>query len=426
MSKKLLAVLIFITPFLFVAYASSAQAGGDYIVHTIKHGEVPSVLAKKYNVSLADLESLNNWGPKVILHVGDKVKLPVGAHLSTAADSVKPATPPVAITPAQEPQSKVVSATVTPVQQVEADTSHYVIHVIQKGEIPSVLARKYKVNVDELKDLNNWTPKTIWHVGDKVKLPRTPQTTTDEPAKTVAPPVAKVAAPVVDTTAKATPAAPQGSETTHVVLKKETLYSIGKKYKVTTQQIKDWNHLTDNNISEGQTLVLYTSTPVAQPATGANTPPAAPVVNETPAPAQPKQVVASKPVTPAPASVPPATQKPVVDTASANVSPEGYFASSFGKDIAGKNLQVANGVAMTFKTASGWTDKKYYVLMNDVAPGSIVKITTADGKSVYAKILWNMGDAQDSEGLNFRISDAAASVLGIKDLKFQLTVTYYR
>jgi len=42
----------------------------------------------------------------------------------------------------------------------------------------------------------------------------------------------------------------------HVVLPKEGLYTISKKYGVTVQQIKDWNNLTSNNLSVGQQLIV--------------------------------------------------------------------------------------------------------------------------------------------------------------------------
>jgi hypothetical protein len=83
-------------------------------------------------------------------------------------------------------------------------------------------------------------------------------------------------------------------------------------------------------------------------------------------------------------------------------------------------------MAMTFKTASGWNDKKYYILMNDAPPGSVVQVTNEDGKAIYAKVLWNMGDEKDNDGLNFRLSDAAAAALGLKASKFQLAVTFYQ
>jgi hypothetical protein len=53
-----------------------------------------------------------------------------------------------------------------------------------------------------------------------------------------------------------------------------------------------------------------------------------------------------------------------------------------------------------------------------------VRVTSLTGKSIYAKVLWKLEDIKLNQGLTFRISDAAASVLGITDQKFRLTVQY--
>ena len=84
-----------------------------------------------------------------------------------------------------------------------------------------------------------------------------------------------------------------------------------------------------------------------------------------------------------------------------------------------------NGQAMSFKTEAGWSDYKYYILINDAPVGSIIKITAANGKIAYAKVLWNMGDMKENEGLVCRISNATAAALGINETLFNLELTYY-
>jgi len=262
------------------------------------------------------------------------------------------------------------------------------------------------------------------HVGDKIKLPAgahlangTDSVKVSSAPVTTIPPPAVVSKPAADTVANTMPVAPTGNQTTYVVQKKETLYSISKKFNITVARLKNWNHLIEDNITEGQKLIIYTNTPPSPTAAGVNNAPVSPSVAVSLAPAQPGSVA------PPPLAAAPAQPKPV-DTAT--VPAAGYFSTTFGTDVSGKKLQTANGMAMTFKTASGWTDKKYYILMNDASPGSIVQITNADGKAIYAKVLWKMGNPEDNEGLNFRISDAAAAVLGLNDIKFPITVAYYQ
>jgi len=377
-----------------------------YVMHTIKKGEVFSVLSKKYNVPVADILSINNFKSSHILHAGDKIKLPKPAAAGNAATE----TP---VTPSQQQAETTPEATVVPTETATVD------HTVEKGERFSVLAKKYNVSVEDILKLNNFKASHVLHVGDKIKLPATAAETT--PASVPAQPQQTVSQQPVEETKPAAAAAP----ITHTVKARETLYSIARKYNVTIADIKNWNNLTGNNISTGQQLSINGNAPqqpaVTQPAPANQTassqqaPPSVPV---TATPAAPK-VTTTTNNKPAPQQAQPA----VINEA--NIPASGYFSGMFGKDVAGRKLKTANGTAMTFKTASGWNDKKYYVLMNDVPPGAIVQVTNEEGKAIYAKVLWNMGDEKDNEGLTFRISDAAAAALDIKNTKFQVGVTYY-
>lgn len=104
---------------------------------------------------------------------------------------------------------------------------------------------------------------------------------------------------------------------------------------------------------------------------------------------------------------------------------EGVFASVFTTD-GQKSINSKSGEAATFKSTSGWQDKKYYVLMNDVAPGTILKIESMENKIVYAKVLGSMPEMKENNGLLLRISNAAASYLGIIDPRFPVRISYYQ
>lgn len=105
----------------------------------------------------------------------------------------------------------------------------------------------------------------------------------------------------------------------------------------------------------------------------------------------------------------------------------GYFQSHFEKQIRSiplsKNETVTSGI---FKTLSGWQDGKYYLLIDKVPPGTIIRIINpSNNKAVYAKVLGEMSGIRQNEGLNIRISNAAAATLGIEEQdKFILKVNY--
>ena len=104
-------------------------------------------------------------------------------------------------------------------------------------------------------------------------------------------------------------------------------------------------------------------------------------------------------------------------------SNEGFFKNLFITQPAQKNIKEETGIAGTFKSTSGWEDKKYYCLHNSVAAGTIIKIT-ANQVTIYAKVLDIMPDLKQNEGLIIRISSAAAAALGITDARFQCSLYY--
>ncbi len=121
-------------------------------------------------------------------------------------------------------------------------------------------------------------------------------------------------------------------------------------------------------------------------------------------------------------------EKPVIIHEERPVPPEsGYFKSSFEQQVkiipAIKNETVTSGI---FKTISGWQDAKYYLLMDGVQPGTVVKIINPENnKTVFAKVLGEMSGIRQNEGLDIRISNAAASALQVKEQdKFIVKVNY--
>ena len=105
----------------------------------------------------------------------------------------------------------------------------------------------------------------------------------------------------------------------------------------------------------------------------------------------------------------------------------GFFKNDFQQQV--RAFPQTNEQTVTssiFKTVSGWADEKYYLLINNVEPGTIVKITNpANGKVLYAKTLYSMDKVRKNQGVDIRISDAAASVLSIYETdKFIVQLNY--
>jgi LysM repeat protein len=245
----------------------------------------------------------------------------------------------------------------------------------------------------------------------------------------------------------------------HIVAEKEGMYRLSVNYnKVPAANIKKWNSLSSDQLKNGTKLVVgylkvkSDQSPIASGGSnkitvGGSAPVAVqetakPVTKEIetkknddlaskPAAQNPSTKTATSPVgaglpkeEPASAPEEPNAKPEVINTSSNNGAPAnhkgGFFKSQYNES--GK---TTTGNAGTFKSTSGWNDGKYYALMNNVPIGTIVKITfSSTNKSIYAKVLGQLPEMKESTGLAVRLSDAAASELGVAISKFYVDVKY--
>jgi hypothetical protein len=105
-----------------------------------------------------------------------------------------------------------------------------------------------------------------------------------------------------------------------------------------------------------------------------------------------------------------------------NNNKEGYYASMFSNQSKSTTIQTLEGTASIFKSLSGWDDGKFYILTNQMPIGTIVRITTPELKSICAKVINSLPDLGDA--IQYRLSDAAATILGISNKIFKVSVTY--
>lgn len=199
----------------------------------------------------------------------------------------------------------------------------------------------------------------------------------------------------------------------HVVERGDNLYRLNLQYFTPgIPRIKEWNQLKSETLKDGDMLVVGYL--------GGNEP----LVNANSADALPS-MVASAPVPAAPAAVEAAPVKQVVAIPQVSAA-EGYYAAQFSAALPAQQLLEISGTAGLFKSITGWGDKRYYVLMNEVVPGSIVRITVDQVKYICAKVLGPIPDNKPNKGLLVRLSNAAAAALGVSEMMFTATVNYFQ
>jgi hypothetical protein len=220
--------------------------------------------------------------------------------------------------------------------------------------------------------------------------------------------------------------------------------------------LRKWNNLTNDAVTTGQKLIVgYVMSPDASLANALKAPvpektdvaklteqkPVAKKEEEKPAakvetPQTPERRIetaaerkAEPPIERKPDPVTEKRSEPVrtVSTAAVNDGNGGFFKPMFESQTKSQPLQKDEmASAGIFKTASGWQDAKYYALIDNVEPGTIIRVVNPNNnKAVYAKVLDKMTGIRQNQGYDVRISNAAATALDISDTeKFFVRVHY--
>jgi membrane-bound lytic murein transglycosylase D len=104
--------------------------------------------------------------------------------------------------------------------------------VVQKGDNLGNIAKKYAVSVEDLKQWNNLSDVNV-QLGFQLKIANETENLEEQVA------VKK-----------------EYKTQEYVVLKGDNIGNIAKKYKVSSDDIKLWNNLVDNNIQLGSTIIV--------------------------------------------------------------------------------------------------------------------------------------------------------------------------
>lgn len=171
----------------------------DRSVHIVKSGESLGSIAKKYHVSVSQLQRWNNLKGTTIYPKQKLIVYASGAPMAQAGNA-------------------------TPVER--STTSK--IHVVKSGETLGKIAAKYKCTVTDLKKWNNLSGTNI-KVGQKLKV-YPPQNNSDP--KTT------------------------NNASTYTVKSGDSLWEIAKKFNTTVDNLKKINNLKTNNLKVGQKLKL--------------------------------------------------------------------------------------------------------------------------------------------------------------------------
>ena len=304
----------------------------------------------------------------------------------------------------------------------------YLVHTIAPKENWYSLGRLYNANPKEIAPYNGMSIDKTLKIGQQVNVPLNAVNFAQNGMKTAD----EVFIPVY-----------------HIIQDKEWMYRVSVNYhKVPVETLEYWNGITNDQVKAGMKLIIgYLKVKKDQSALASQVPPAGISPAGIKVQTQPTQVVV-KEEEKKPELMEKKTDPPIVNQETKDIKPldekktveeksspiitrplntstvsnanEGYFRSIY--EPTGKS---ASGFAGIFKSTSGWQDTKYYALMNNVAVGTIIRVTNpSSGKMIYAKVLGDLPDMKESIGLTIRVSDAGTSELGVLEGKFNVSISY--
>ena len=183
--------------------------GKKVIIYKVEAKETYYSIAKKYNVPYKEVMEFNE---SQLLQIGSTLKIPTSIPFTTPTTYTNP----------------------TPFD-AGALSADFIEYTIKAKDNLNMLAGKYGTTIDEIKRVNQLNSINL-RIGQVLKIP----TTNGK--------VESITQPALVNTVKS------DGNFEHTVATNETIYSIAKKYNLTTYQLKAANNLTENELTVGQKL----------------------------------------------------------------------------------------------------------------------------------------------------------------------------
>ena len=337
----------------------------------------------------------------------------------------------------------------TPMDSIGVETVNgktFIIHKVDEKETLFAISRRYKVSVDAILEYNKEAEKGL-EIGQIVKVPYTPKQ-----------------------------AVKPGDGLIHTVEAKETMFSISRKYGVTTDEIKQWNNLTDNTLSIGQSLVIKKKNSGSQQVTPLTSKKGVHTVGQqetvfsiakqygitqqqlkdwnnlqsnelkigqTLFVSQPERSVASvqhQEVQPPVKTQEPVKEAPGVKQEPVKKDPEPVRnepvkptsqteqqapSIKISESVKNGSETVQGGLAELIEGTEG--NRKYLALHRTAPIGTILKVRNEmNNREVFVRVTGKLPDTALTEKVIIRISKSAYDRLGAIDQRFRVEVTYYK
>ncbi|MBF4487925.1 LysM peptidoglycan-binding domain-containing protein [Flavobacterium sp. CSZ] len=209
--------------------------------YKVRKGDNLGAIAARYNVNVIDLKKWNNLKTNSVA-LGRNLK--IKSDIDAVVKNPKEVKATLAI-------EKKAEEAVAVVDDKDKASKVYDVYVVANGDNLGSIAKKFGMNIAELKELNSLTSNNIG-LGKSLTVSKIAPDIIDEHAVNTA--VASNSS-IDSFKKKATSTKDLGED--YYVKKGDSLYSISKKYPgVTISDIKKWNNIKDGDIKPGMKLKI--------------------------------------------------------------------------------------------------------------------------------------------------------------------------
>lgn len=167
----------------------------DHFYYRVRRGDTLGHIARRHRTSVGTLRRLNRMGRRSFLRVGQRLKVPERGGGKYVKNSQR-------------------------IKKSRSVDKNAVYHTVRRGENLSLIAKKYGVSINKLKQMNRLGRRALIRVGQRIRL----RESSENSRKSI------------------------GAGGTHTVRRGENLSLIAQKYGVQVYQLKKWNQLGRRSI----------------------------------------------------------------------------------------------------------------------------------------------------------------------------------